>query len=167
MTSETPQLRMRPPAHRVSRTAVWYWTARAALTWLVILGLQVLWLIQGPSDRLAHVIVLGLSGLIAAIHMIVMPQWRYRVHRWEATRDAVYVQSGWITQERRLAPISRIQTVDSKRGPIEQLLGLADVVVTTASAAGPLVIQGLDQAVAEALVAELTATAQAAPGDAT
>ena len=99
--------------------------------------------------------------------MIVMPQWRYRVHRWEATRDAVYVQSGWITQERRLAPISRIQTVDSKRGPIEQLLGLADVVVTTASAAGPLVIQGLDQAVAEALVAELTATAQAAPGDAT
>jgi uncharacterized protein len=165
--SETPRLRMRPPAHRVSRTAVWYWTARAALSWLVILGLQVLWLYTRPSDRLAHVIVLGLSGVVAAIHMIAMPQWRYRVHRWEATRDAVYVQSGWITQERRLAPISRIQTVDSKRGPIEQLLGLADVVVTTASAAGPLVIQGLDQGVAEALVSELTATAQAAPGDAT
>ena len=87
-----------------------------------------------------------------------MPQWRYCVHRWEDTETAIYTQSGWITQERRIAPIARIQTVDTHRGPIEQLFGLANVTVTTASAAGPLKIHGLSRADADRLVADLTAT---------
>jgi uncharacterized protein len=160
-------VRLRPPAHRVSRTAVWYWAARASIAWLVILAAQVTWLITDPGHRAWHLALLAAFSAVGLAHLGVMPQWRYRVHRWEATPDAVYTQSGWFTQERRLAPISRIQTVDSKRGPLEQVFGLANVTVTTASAAGPLVIEGLDLATAEALVAELTAIAQAAPGDAT
>src|SRR4051794_41629800 len=65
-----------------------------------------------------------------------MPRWRFAVHRWEAAPDAVYTQSGWFDQERRIAPVSRIQTVDTERGPLEQLFGLSSVTVTTASAAG-------------------------------
>jgi membrane protein YdbS with pleckstrin-like domain len=167
VSESAPALRLRPPANRVSRAAIWYWTARAAASWLVILGVQIVWLVTGPSYLALHLAVLALSVVVAAVHVAVMPHWRYRIHRWESTPDAVYTQSGWFTQERRLAPISRIQTVDSHRGPIEQLFGLANVTVTTASAAGPLLIEGLDVATAEALVAELTATAQAAPGDAT
>jgi membrane protein YdbS with pleckstrin-like domain len=96
-----------------------------------------------------------------------MPRWRYRVHRWEATDQAVYTQSGWLNQERRIAPVSRIQTVDTERGPFEQLFGLSNVTVTTASAAGPLKIHGLDRDTAERLVAELTTNTQAERGDAT
>lgn len=80
---------------------------------------------------------------------------------------AVYTRSGWFDQETRIAPVSRIQTVDSHRGPLEQLFGLANVTVTTASAAGPLRINGLDRATAEQLVTELTDNTQAEPGDAT
>jgi membrane protein YdbS with pleckstrin-like domain len=96
-----------------------------------------------------------------------MPRWRYRIHLWEATPEAVYTQSGWFNQERRIAPVSRIQTVDSERGPFEQLFGLANVTVTTASAAGPLKIDGLDHATAQRLVDDLTSNTQAARGDAT
>ena len=96
-----------------------------------------------------------------------MPQWRYRVHRWEDTDTALYTQSGWITQERRIAPIARIQTVDTHRGPIEQLFRLANVTVTTASAAGPLKIHGLARPEADRLVAELTERTQTAVDDAT
>jgi hypothetical protein len=39
--------------------------------------------------------------------------------------------------------------------------------VTTASAAGPVEIEGLDHEVAQQLVVELTNTTQATPGDAT
>ncbi len=112
-------------------------------------------------------IVLSLTVAVALAHLIVMPQWRYRVHRWETSADAVYTQSGWFNQERRIAPISRIQTVDSHRGPLEQLFGLANVTVTTASAAGPLHVHGLDLAVARQLVHELTTITQATEGDAT
>ena len=105
--------------------------------------------------------------LLAAVHLAVMPRWRYRVHRWELTADAVYTRSGWWTQEWRIAPVSRIQTVDTERGPIGRLFRLTKVTVTTASAAGPLVIDGLDEPVAAQFAAEVTAAAQAAKGDAT
>ncbi|TQS12535.1 PH domain-containing protein [Microbispora hainanensis] len=166
---DTPTLRS--PQHRVSRTAVWYWAARAAIGWLIILAAQVVWLVtDGDGTGLpvaGHVAVLVVTAVVAVAHVTVMPQWRYRVHRWEATSAAVFTQSGWFKQEWRIAPISRIQTVDSERGPLEQLFRLADVTVTTASAAGPIKIGGLDRDTAQRLVAELTATAQATAGDAT
>lgn len=166
---DTPTLRS--PQHRVSRLAVWYWTARAALGWLVLLAAQVVWLVaDGDGDSwpaTTHVTVLVVTAVAAVAHVTVMPQWRYRVHRWEATSAAVFTQSGWFKQEWRIAPVSRIQTVDSERGPLEQIFRLANVTVTTASAAGPIKVSGLDRDTAQRLVAELTATAQATAGDAT
>jgi len=53
------------------------------------------------------------------------------------------------------------------RGPVAQLFRLASVQVTTASAAGPLKIHGLDVDVARRLVDELTTATAAAGGDAT
>jgi hypothetical protein len=113
------------------------------------------------------VVVIAASALLGLLHVLVMPQWRYRVHRWEATDHAVYTRSGWFNQSRRIAPLSRIQTVDTERGPLEQLFRLANVTVTTASAAGPLRIHGLAPAEADRLVAELTLRTSATAGDAT
>jgi membrane protein YdbS with pleckstrin-like domain len=158
---------LRPPAHLVSRRAIAYWTVRALPAWLVLIAAQVIWWLADWNGGSWHVIVLAVTLVLAAAHLIIMPQWRYRVHRWETSPDAVYTQSGWFNQERRIAPISRIQTVDSHRGPFEQIFGLANVTVTTASAAGPLHIHGLDLQVAQQLVHELTTITQATEGDAT
>ncbi|GAA0366996.1 PH domain-containing protein [Microbispora corallina] len=158
---------LRPPLNRVSRTAIWYWTTRAALGWLFLAAVQVVWLVLDDGDRAVHVAALAATVVAAVAHVAVMPQWRYRVHRWEATPAAVFTRSGWFKQEWRIAPVSRIQTVDSRRGPLEQLFRLANVTVTTASAAGPLKVDGLDRDTAQRLVAELTANAQATAGDAT
>lgn len=156
---------LRPPRHRVSRTAIGYWTVRAVIGWLVLLAGEIVWAVLGQSSAL--VVVIAVTVLVAVAHVLVMPRWRYAVHRWETTGEAVYTQAGWFNQERRIAPISRIQTVDSARGPLEQLFKLANVTVTTASAAGPLRIHGLDRDTAQTLVDELTATTAATTGDAT
>jgi membrane protein YdbS with pleckstrin-like domain len=158
---------LRAPAHWVSRRAIGYWTLRAGLGWLVPLGGQLVWLVATWSAVPLRLAALAATVLVAAAHLVVMPQWRYRVHRWESTEQAVYTQTGWFTQERRIAPISRIQTVDSEFGVLERLFGLANVTVTTASAAGPIRIHGLDRAYADQLVAQLTRTTAATPGDAT
>lgn len=157
----------REPAHLVSPRAVAYWTVRAVPLWVVVLAGQLFWWWGERDQSTVRLAVLGLTALFAAAHLIVMPRWRYRVHRWEVTATAVYTQSGWISQERRIAPISRVQTVDTERGPLEQLFRLANVTVTTASAAGPLRIHGLDLAVAEAVVAGLTEVTSHSQGDAT
>jgi uncharacterized protein len=158
---------LRPPRHRVSPTAVRYWAARALAGWLVVAGAQVVWMLSTSGHRGLHVLGLVVTALVGVAHAVVMPQWRYRVHRWEVAPEAVYTRAGWLHQESRIAPISRIQTVDSERGPLEQIFGLANVTVTTASAAGPLEIHGLDRATAQRLVDELTTAAQATRGDAT
>jgi membrane protein YdbS with pleckstrin-like domain len=165
MTTEV--VRLRPPMHRVSPRARWYWAARAAVLWIVLLVPQVIWWFAGGGARLPHLIVGGAWLVLAAGHLAVMPQWRYRVHRWEATGTAVYTQTGWLRQERRIAPISRVQTVDSERGPIEQLFKLANVTVTTASAAGPIKIDGLAAPDADQLVTDLTTRVGQTTGDAT
>lgn len=164
---QTTDVRLRPPRHLVSRKAIPYWTLRALAGWVIVAGAQVVWLFSDHGHRTAHVAGLIVTAVLALAHVIVMPQWRFRVHRWEATPDAVYTQAGWFDQERRIAPITRIQTVDSERGPLEQLFGLANVTVTTASAAGPLKIRGLDRETAQELVDRLTAGANADAGDAT
>lgn len=158
---------LRPPRHLVSRKAIGYWTLRALAGWLIPLAAQVIWMLQDEGRLSWHVAGLVLTIVLAAAHVVIMPQWRFRVHRWEATPEAVYTQSGWFNQERRIAPVSRVQTVDSQRGPLEQLFGLANVTVTTASAAGPLKIHGLDHETARRLVDELTEGAHGDPGDAT
>jgi membrane protein YdbS with pleckstrin-like domain len=143
------------------------WTVRALLGSLVPFAAQVAWWLTDDPGGLAPLVVGGAWAALTLAYAIVMPRWRFRVHRWEATPAAIYTQTGWLSQERRIAPVSRVQTVDLQRGPLEQLFGLASVTVTTASAAGPLEIDGLDVDTARALVDSLTEATVAEEGDAT
>lgn len=95
------------------------------------------------------------------------PRLKWRTHRWEVTPGAVYTQTGWVTKKQRIAPLSRVQTVDTRRGPLMRLYGLSAVTITTASSAGAIEIIGLDEEVATRVVAELTEITSADEGDAT
>ena len=166
-TSQSVSPALRPPARLVSPRAVHYWFVRALAGWIVLIAVQVIsWVLDWPVPPW-HAQLLAVTVVLAAAHLVVMPRWRYRVHRWELTDDAVYTRTGWLTQEARVAPLSRVQTVDTERGPIGRIFHLTKVTVTTASAAGPLVIDGLDDEVGITLTAAVTAAAQAVRDDAT
>ncbi|MDO8184779.1 PH domain-containing protein [Conexibacter sp. JD483] len=160
-------LRLRPPRHRVDPRAVRWWTAQALTTVVPALAALAVAAVLWESLRDWLLVALAVGALVGAAYVVVMPRWRYRVHRWETTPEAVYAASGWLLQEWRVAPLSRVQTVDTQRGPLQQLFGLASVTVTTASASGAIVIEGLDHTEAVELVGRLTETTQAIPGDAT
>ena len=157
---------LRNPAHRVSDRALALWHVEAAAKAVVVAAVgcaaALVWVPGGWRWALAAAVVAA-----CAVVAVVVPQWRYRVHRWEVSPTAVYTQRGWWARERRIAPMSRVQTVDLAQGVLARVFGLATVTVTTASAAGPLRIDGLDQGVALALVEELTRAADLVAGDAT
>ncbi|WP_370946992.1 PH domain-containing protein [Amycolatopsis sp. cg5] len=159
---------LRVPHNRVSPKAKLYWACRAAFSWVFVFGAQVVWLlVDDEGAATPHVVVAVVSAALAVAHVVVMPRWRFAVHRWEITPDAVYTRSGWLDQEWRIAPVSRIQTVDSERGVLERMFGLANLTVTTASSAGPIKIHGLDHETAQRAAEELTGNAVASEGDAT
>src|SRR4051812_45099912 len=157
---------LREPSQRVSPRARLMWTAEVVVQAVMILAVPVV--LAGPVDLLdlpwwAWVL---LTAVLAA-YVVVVPRWRYHVHRWEVTDTAVYTQTGWWARERRIAPMSRIQTVDHVEGGISRLFRLATVTVTTASAGGAPAIEGLDKEGARRLGDEVTVKAGGVGGEAT
>lgn len=157
---------LREPGERVSPRARLLWLLSCLVEGLLAVAVAAVVLgVWDAVDLRGWMVVVGLVAVAA--YAAVVPSWRYLVHRWEVTDTAVYTQTGWWARERRIAPMSRIQTVDYAEGPLERLFGLASVTVTTASAAGALQIHGLDRLRARRLVDELTLKADAVEGDAT
>jgi membrane protein YdbS with pleckstrin-like domain len=161
-----PVVTLREPSQRVSPRARTMWRVSALVE--AAMTFAVLAVADALVDRVD--VAWWVFALAVGAHLVwaaVVPQWRYLVHRWEVTETAVYTQTGWWARERRIAPMSRIQTVDHAEGAVERLFRLATVTVTTASAAGALRISGLDRGDARRLVDELTLKADAVEGDAT
>jgi membrane protein YdbS with pleckstrin-like domain len=158
-------LPLRPPAHQASPRAVLWWRLRATLTVVVLVVPQVGALLVTGAGWLA--VTSAATAAVGLAYVLLVPPLLYRIHRWEVTDEAVYTLSGWLVREWRIAPISRVQTVDTEHGPLQQLLRLGTVTVTTASARGAVKISGLDAADAAELARSLTETTQATPGDAT
>ena len=159
------------PANPPSRKAPLVWAIRASVPFSILVLAQLVWIARDTRMMWLHVVAAVLTVLGIVAFVVIAPLWRYRVHRWEISLTsgppAVYTRTGWLTQERRIAPISRVQTVDTYRGPLDRLFGLANVTVTTASSAGAARILALDSAVADRVVAQLTDIAALGAEDAT
>lgn len=158
---------LRPPAELVSSRARTMWALQGVvLTVVLVVAGVVGWVILDPGTVWKLLGILVVTVLFVG-SVLVAPTLRYRIHRWEVTDDAVYTQRGLLTIEQRIAPISRVQTVDTERGALERVFGLSSVTVTTASAKGELRIEGLDAHVADRIVHDLTVVTAASEGDAT
>jgi uncharacterized protein len=155
------------PAHPPSRKAPLVWAVAAGIPWLTLAAAQVVWILVDGRLAWLHVLAAAVTVVGFAVSVVVVPVWRYRVHRWDISPQAVYTRTGWLIQERRIAPISRVQTVDTYRGPLDRLFGLANVTITTASSAGAVRIVALDSEVADRVVAQLTDIAAIGAEDAT
>ncbi|MEU9864421.1 PH domain-containing protein [Streptomyces sp. NPDC047971] len=161
------EIRLRPPNNTLNERAVGWWRAQWLLTTAVpVAVLGVLGALIAPA-RFWLLLPAGILAVVGLACTAFFPHWWFTVHRWEVTEDAVYVRTGALWQEWRIAPMSRIQTVDTVRGPLEQAFRLATVTVTTASSKGALRIEGLDHELAADLAERLTAITQATSGDAT
>ncbi len=166
-TPEPGTQRLRAPAHRVSPRARSWWALRSAVGTVVLLVPQVVAAFVLPEVADVLLVTGVVTLVVGVVHLLVVPRVRYRLHRWEVTDDAVHTLSGWLRLEWRIAPISRIQTVDTDRGPLQRLFGLSSVTVTTASSSGALAIDGLDAGAAVDLADRLTRVTETLGGDAT
>ncbi|HEU0191455.1 MAG TPA: PH domain-containing protein [Mycobacterium sp.] len=155
------------PRYPPSTKAPLLWLLTGAVPWVVLVFAQVAWMAVDPRLPWLHELAAAGTVLGVLANVVVAPFWRYRVHRWDISPQAVYTRTGWLVQERRIAPISRVQTVDTYRGPLDRMLGLANVTVTTASSAGAVHIVALDTDVADRIVARLTDAASLGAEDAT
>lgn len=168
MSTATGDPALRDPARKVSRRAVAYWTVSALIWEVVVLAvLGVVYFVVLPEKWWWATAILALAVVGAIVEILIAPRFKFAVHRWEVTDTAIYTRSGWLNVEQRIAPLSRVQTVDSEQGAIQRIFRLASITVTTASSAGAISINCLDQDEAKRIVADLTEITGRDEGDAT
>ena len=91
-------------------------------------------------------LVIGAFVVLAVCSILISPNIRYRQWRYEIRESEVDLKHGFVTHTRQLVPMSRIQHVDTRRGPLQRRFGLASVVFFTA--AGSIEIPALSVEVA-------------------
>lgn len=107
--------------------------------------------------------VILVAGTVLGIVFSVL---RYRIWTYQVRSDSLYLRRGVVTRVATVAPYVRIQHVDTRRGPIDRVFGLATTVVYTAGSRGADVsIPGLTPERAADLQTRLKQLAIAAEGD--
>ncbi|RJL34267.1 PH domain-containing protein [Bailinhaonella thermotolerans] len=169
-------VRLREPAHRLSKRAVAQWAVESVIGFVLVVGgtaIAASWIDSSrfswlPDWLVEHVWWVPIAvGAVLLPFVVIEPVWRYAVHRWELTEDVVYARSGWFSREWVFVPVSRIQTVDKTQGWLERALGLSTLEIRTASHAGSSSIKGLDYDVAARLAEDLAVRAHELRDDAT
>jgi membrane protein YdbS with pleckstrin-like domain len=142
---------------------------------------RVVWAVQAAVTA----VVVGLVVFAVSRFVLSLPVWvpvavfavflvagvglaflRYRVWRYEVRDDALYLERGVFTRVRTVVPFVRIQHVDSSRGPVERLVGLASTVVYTAGSRGAdVTVPGLTPDGADGLRERLKRLAIRAEGE--
>jgi uncharacterized protein len=151
---------LRDPALQLDPRVRGLWTLEWAIAALVLAAATAATaglLAMGDEDGAGLVVALvggGLTALVVAA-AVVQPRLAYRRFRYEITELGLYVARGRLWRRWQVVPHARVQTVDTKRGPLERAFGLVSVSVSTASAKGGTDIPGLDPRVADGLVEEL------------
>jgi membrane protein YdbS with pleckstrin-like domain len=156
---------VREPAWSLSRSAIGLWVTEGVLSSVGIAIAAILFAVFVPADAGGPLPLLRwlvpIAALLWAVATIgIRPWFRFRVHRWEVTPDAVYTLTGWLTRTWTLVPISRIQTVDVTRGVLQQVFGLATVAVLTASSQGTVRVWHLEADVAQRVADDLAHRAE-------
>jgi uncharacterized protein len=87
---------------------------------------------------------------------------RWRRFHWELTADTIELTQGLFVRRHVTVPYFRVQQIDVIEGPLDRLVGLATLTLTTASAGGRLALPGIAARDAPDVRRELVARSSAA-----
>jgi len=143
------------------------WRLSAALGWILpaVVALMLGFVLGDGWGWL----VLAVLAALVVFSVVFYPPMRYRRWRWQLTELAIELRYGVLVRTQETVPYFRIQQIDITAGPVDRLLELASLQVTSASASGSATLPGIAAEDAPRVRAELLARAATAvaehPGD--
>lgn len=121
-------------------------TAIGSLVMLAILVVLNIFLFV-PEDVAVGKIISIILGIVIIIHTAVSPYFRFHRYSYKIDEEFIDIREGYLFVKRDIVPIERLHKMQTLRGPIDTLFGVAKVKVTTAG--GDVVIRFLEQEKAE------------------
>jgi membrane protein YdbS with pleckstrin-like domain len=135
---------MPAPQRRLAPAARWLWRLQGVGTAAV--AIAVAGVTAGTTSGWVGSAAWPAAAVVALVAVLVVPELRWRRWRWEVREHEVDIQRGTLTITRTLVPMLRVQHVDTRRGVLEQMLGLATVVFHTAAGENRIPALPLDEA---------------------
>lgn len=134
---------------RVGKKAKAKWRLSRAVGLLILLAAFALVLMSylNGGAKLLTLILLGAACLAQLVNLIVYPIIEYAQWEYLITDDRIEIKKGIIWKSHTVLPISRIQHVCARQGPVQRLFGLGTIEIMTA--ANMHRIEELDFATAE------------------
>jgi membrane protein YdbS with pleckstrin-like domain len=134
-------------ARELDRRIVVVWTVQEAVGYGV---LALLALALDIGARLAGADVPGPPGLAGGVIAVAgglaawqLPRARHRHWRYQVAEDALELRHGVVRRIHSAIPYFRVQHIDVAQGPVERAVGLARLIVHTASAGTDATIPGI------------------------
>lgn len=79
--------------------------------------------------------LLGGAVVLSALYVLIAPGIRFRQYKYLIAQDRIEICEGLIFLRRTIIPIDRIYQIDIRTGPLDNAVGVAKVMVTTAGSA--------------------------------
>ena len=132
-----------------------------AVLLLAIGGGVATYFLEGP--KWIYVIIAAVWVLFFALWVIVFPNIRHRIWRYEVRDNEIEIQSGLFVVKNTLIPMVRVQHVDTAQGPILKRYNLADITISSAATSHTIPFLIVDEA--DQLRAKISELARVAEED--
>lgn len=139
-----------PKAKSCMRVVATIWNLILFIVAIIVL------MILSSEGVIADSLFIGIAAVVLALclaYVVAAPIVRYKRYRYYIDEDMLVVVEGLFFVTKSIAPIERIHQIAVKRGPIDRMYGMSNVVVTTAG--GEVKIAFLDNDVAEEIADRL------------
>jgi uncharacterized protein len=142
-------------ARELDRRVVTVWTVQEAIGYavlvLLVLAVDVGARLAGAEPPWPAWLPAGLLAVAGAVAAWWVPRARYRHWRYQVAEDALELRHGIVQRIHSAIPYFRVQHIDVAQGPVERAVGLARLILHTASAGTDATIPGIAAGDAEGL----------------
>ena len=132
-----------------SKTSMYIGNAIVAAIAVAVVMIMILFFMDDITEFIEELYVYIVSGVLLGlllIYLIVGPIVFYNRYRYMINDERIDVRRGILIIRRSMVPIERVHQVEVTRGPINNMLGLANVDVTTAGGVARIEYLELEQA---------------------
>ena len=117
----------------------------------VIGAVDYFWIL--PENLTAGKWISLILAVLVLFDVVVSPYFRYNRYRYSINDECIDIIEGYLFVKRNIVPIERLHKLQTKKGPIDQMFGVAKVIVTTGG--GDVTLEFLEEERAEQIAETL------------
>lgn len=140
---------------KLSKRALYCMYVAGIITGAVVLAIigavDYFWIF--PEDLTAGKWLSLILAVLIILDVAISPYFRYNRYRYSINDECIDIIEGYLFVKRNIVPIERLHKLQTKKGPVDQMFGVAKVVVTTGG--GDVTLEFLEEERAEQIAETL------------